>query len=61
MSEYDWVSWVFAFAKISAEADSDMKTRMSLLEKAAKKRLEHLAKKAAAKELSSTAAPKANP
>ena len=42
MSEYDWVKWILAFAELSVEANSDMKLRMSLLKKAARKRLEYL-------------------
>ena len=44
MSEYDWVKWILAFAELSVEANSDMKLRMSLLKKAARKRLEYLTK-----------------
>ena len=44
MSEYDWVKWVLAFAELAVEENTDMKLRMSLMKKAAKKRLEYLAK-----------------
>ena len=44
MSELEWVKWILAFAKLSEEANSDMRIRMSLLKKAARKRLEYLTK-----------------
>lgn len=62
MSEYDWVKWILAFAELSVEANSDMKLRMSLLKKAARKRLEYLEQgDTAVKELLFTAADKENP
>ena len=43
MSEYDWVKWILAgIAELSVEANSEMRLRVSLLKKAARKRLEYL-------------------
>jgi len=44
-SEYEWVKWVAFFAEVSEEANSDMKVRMNLLKRAARRRLDILIQK----------------
>ena len=42
ISDYDWVQWVHDFADIAVKEDTDLKLRMELLKKAARKRMAEL-------------------